>query len=307
MRADINAYHAVWPDAAPEGREALAYWIDALRLPPVDLNACRYRFRDYQPNELLHLLTVQDKFVNKRVDHITDELPRMAGSYGIVVHHAGRSFVCDGRRRANQAVKKQSPMRMLEVTTPADVQPVVVSFYTPDWEYPRYAARLANLCDGHMIPYYIERLEGYNSYLKNTCMKPSFILDTLKRLKRPVLWLDADTAITEQPELTMPDCDIAAVPFTVPDTLGLKYHVSALYFNNTPESLKFLAEWSDNAGPFEDHHAFAETLENTTATIAPLDRSFFNGTFRQTRSRWDVKRYETRKHKGPKWKNKFQL
>lgn len=135
----------------------------------------------------------------------------------------------------------------------------LISFYTNDWKYPKYAEMLRNQCDEFNIPYVIEELKSTKSYLKNTCLKPQFILDKLKELKSPILWVDVDACI-----LKRPDCfdfeingDFAAKRMS-PDR-NRTWHVGTLYFGYNENTLEFIEKWINNTGNLSDESSLEVT------------------------------------------------
>lgn len=71
--------------------------------------------------------------------------------------------------------------------------PLVISFYTPEYEceVPEFVASLARFNMGHeLVP-----IESLGSWRKNVGHKPTFILQQLKKHKRPVLFCDVDAFV----------------------------------------------------------------------------------------------------------------
>lgn len=135
----------------------------------------------------------------------------------------------------------------------------VISFYTDDWEYPRYAKALKNDCERLKIPNKIELLPSTGSYLKNTCLKPQFILDKLNELKSPVLWVDCDGTILDVPIFSK-SFDFAARKKPLGN--NRTWHVGTMWFNYTPSMLDFIEEWIKNTGNLSDESALEETWKN---------------------------------------------
>lgn len=130
----------------------------------------------------------------------------------------------------------------------------VISFFTQDWEYPRYAQHLIEDCVRLDLDYKIEELASDHDYLKNCNKKPLFIRDTLHELKRPVLWMDADGSIVGRPAIldTDLDYDIAG---NQAEWDANKIHVGSIWFNYTPRALALIERWcaqSENAAQDDD-------------------------------------------------------
>lgn len=146
----------------------------------------------------------------------------------------------------------------------------IISFYTNDWTYPAHAERLKKECDAIGINSLIEELPTTGSYLKNTCMKPQFILDKLNEIKSPVLWVDVDGSIYKKPELIdMLDCDFAAKRMSA--ERSRTWHVGTMWFNYTPRMIHFLESWIKNIGVISDESALEKTWSEMSGLISTYD------------------------------------
>lgn len=166
----------------------------------------------------------------------------------------------------------------------------LISFYTKDWQYPQHAKRLAAECKALDMPCVIEELPSTGSYLKNTCLKPQFILDKLRELKSPVLWVDVDGSLLKSPDLfdgwfvdmnadgLIPVCqeyyynaqrDFAAR--RMPQERNRTWHVGTMWFNYTPNMIKLLEQWIANTGNLSDESALEKTWQQLAATINTVD------------------------------------
>ena len=75
----------------------------------------------------------------------------------------------------------------------------------------------------------------------NCLMKPQFILDCIKKLNEPVIWIDIDCTINQLPtELDSIETDIA---LAIREHDLKTPHSALLFFNNTEKSISFLEEW----------------------------------------------------------------
>lgn len=156
----------------------------------------------------------------------------------------------------------------------------LISFYTKDWQYPQHAKRLKRECDALGIPSVIQELPSTGSYLKNTCLKPQFILDKLKELKSPVLWVDVDGSVLQKPKLTYkidvtslesPRQEYAESPLSsgfdfaarrMAETRSRTWHVGTMWFNYTPAMIEFLEKWIENTGRISDESALEKTWQD---------------------------------------------
>ena len=130
----------------------------------------------------------------------------------------------------------------------------VVSFFTPNWEYPQHAERLAEECEALNLPSLIYPLPDRGDYLSNTRHKPGAIMSGLLDTRGPVLWLDVDSSILRQPEELDLGLDFMAVKNThKPDR---RWHVATMFFNYTSSSLLLLGLWLQALGGWSDDEAF---------------------------------------------------
>jgi hypothetical protein len=126
-----------------------------------------------------------------------------------------------------------------------DDYPTVISFYTPDWEYPNYAHKMKDDCDRIGLHHHIVEKPDSKDWLKNTRMKPQFIYETLLELKRPVLWIDVDGSILNLPEIFKGDYPFDFAAKKKSNLSDRIWHVGTMYFNYTPSALEFLEEWCE--------------------------------------------------------------
>lgn len=75
------------------------------------------------------------------------------------------------------------------------MKPVVISFYTDQEYYVKHAARLQKQCEALGYHHYIANRKYGDNWLENCRKKPAFILEMLKKLNRPILWVDVDCEI----------------------------------------------------------------------------------------------------------------
>lgn len=150
--------------------------------------------------------------------------------------------------------------------------PLIVSFYTNDWEYPEHAKRLKKECEALGLEYRIEERPSAGGYLQNTCLKPFFIRDMLEQERRPVLWIDVDGSICAVPKFFRN----LAVDFAAKRMSAQRkrtWHVGTMYFNYTPATLSFVNRWCELSGPMSDESAleslWRETPNITTSDIPP--------------------------------------
>lgn len=138
----------------------------------------------------------------------------------------------------------------------------LISFYTKDWKYPKHAERLKRECDSFGVPYRIDELKSTGSYLRNTCLKPKFILDCLKQLKSPVLWVDVDASLLGKPSCFYCDIDQDFAARRMSENRDRTWHVGTMWFNYKPNAIEFLEKWVENTGNLSDESALEKTWQD---------------------------------------------
>jgi hypothetical protein len=122
-------------------------------------------------------------------------------------------------------------------------KPLIVSFYTKDHLYPQYAEKLKKDCERLGLDYHIELKPSTKQYLKNTCIKPSFIRECLE-FGRPILWLDVDSTLYSEPEFFYDDSyDFQGVKIKDVHRTSRIWHVHCLWFNPNDKTKQFVDEW----------------------------------------------------------------
>lgn len=122
--------------------------------------------------------------------------------------------------------------------------PTVISFYTNNWEYPKYAHDMMKSCDKLGLEHYIVEKEDTGNYLKNTRIKPQFILEALNFLQTPVLWIDVDGSILRRPELFKEDYSYDFAARKMAKHRDRTWHVGTMYFKYNDNVLKFVERWA---------------------------------------------------------------
>lgn len=124
--------------------------------------------------------------------------------------------------------------------------PLIVSFFTQDWEYPRHAAELKSDCVRLGLDHRIEELPSLGRFAANCSMKPVYIRKCLAEERRPVLWVDVDSRLRKVPEWfrgTDHLYDLQA-RHTIPEhNRRTKWHVVVMWWNFTPAVMEFMDRW----------------------------------------------------------------
>lgn len=162
--------------------------------------------------------------------------------------------------------------------------PTIISFYTPNWEYKQYAEKMKANCKKFRLHEYIMERETTGDWIKNTSMKPAFILEAIQEVKRPVLWIDVDGSLLRKPALLRLDkypYDFAARP--MPPHRTRKWHVGTMFFNYNEVTLKFIEAWyykTEALGKGTDERALDilwkenhESIQNLK--VAELPKEYF--------------------------------
>lgn len=111
------------------------------------------------------------------------------------------------------------------------------SFHTPD--YALEAKTLEKSFKRIAADYWIENIPPERNWIHNCAKKPEFILRVMKECKKPVLFMDADCVVVQDPRpyLEGLTCDMAAVH----DGNGLIS--SILYLDFTEAAMQLVTKW----------------------------------------------------------------
>lgn len=77
--------------------------------------------------------------------------------------------------------------------------PVIISFYTVDTPYQIEIQNLIASCAKYHLQTEIEGYPSFGTWELNCAFKPFFILQKMKELQKPLLWVDADGVFLQQP------------------------------------------------------------------------------------------------------------
>lgn len=87
---------------------------------------------------------------------------------------------------------------------------IFISFYTPQGNYPELAKKLKKSLDNFELRSHIVKLEStFKSWEDGTHYKSNFILQSLLKFRKSIVWLDIDTQIWKFPKLLFEDHDFA--------------------------------------------------------------------------------------------------
>lgn len=143
----------------------------------------------------------------------------------------------------------------------------VISYHTPDWHYPEFAEKLQRDCVRLGLDYHIESRGSNRTYVDNCNIKPFFIRETIKKLARPVLWIDVDASINQIPA----ELETITRDFDVSGNRNVKspdrVYVNSIWFNYTPASLVLIDRWCEYVVDSIDDGAFNKALAELKSEI----------------------------------------
>lgn len=131
--------------------------------------------------------------------------------------------------------------------------PIIISYYTDNWEYPARAEQLMADCDTFNIDHHIVQMPDTGTWIQNTRLKATFVHEQLERLKRPVLWIDADSRLLQSPHGILKYADFAGVRAKSPTSKV--FYAGTLYFNYTDAGRDFARRWAECDVEGSDHTA----------------------------------------------------
>lgn len=140
------------------------------------------------------------------------------------------------------------------------MKPIIVSFFTNDWEYPNHAERLKKECNYFNLDFYIDERPSTSDYIRNTAIKPFFIKECLDKFQRPIVWIDVDALILKSFELDFSNADILACKH-MNSHIKREWAVAFLGFNYTKNTLDFVNEWCNQTDRKTDEAAFEDTWQ----------------------------------------------
>ena len=122
--------------------------------------------------------------------------------------------------------------------------PLVVSYYTKGTPYEEEVKGLRESCEKFKIEHHIEGVENRGSWEENCAYKPYFLREMMKKLQRPLLWIDAD-AVFYRP-LPFHESMFAdlAMPFSEKqESLLFSVYSGTVFINATAGGFKALDLW----------------------------------------------------------------
>ena len=115
--------------------------------------------------------------------------------------------------------------------------------------YSDHAKRFIKNCRDLDIPFIVRELQSKGDYRANCLSKPKFILQMMKEINIPFVWMDIDSIIHQKLSVfdeIIPNCDIGMafpkVPTQTDPTMSLP-KASPIFVNNTASCIDFLHQW----------------------------------------------------------------
>lgn len=139
---------------------------------------------------------------------------------------------------------------------------VIVSFFTGEGDYQKFATQLEQSCAKFSIPTFIEQVPSQGHWVKNNSMKPNFILRQLLKYRTKIIWLDADCEIISYPKLFEEYFDFSIYRWTFdknskpinpipntdhPNSAEISHTIfsgGVIGFNYTVKGLELLIRWT---------------------------------------------------------------
>lgn len=126
----------------------------------------------------------------------------------------------------------------------AEVRGKVVAFHTPDEVYRAEAARLKATLDALGLEYTFFEVTPEKNWVRTTLLKPSWIIKARDELRGPLLYIDVDAFVHNDPwpYLSQYDGDMAAVVYD-----NGQLNSATLWINDTLAAREILAQWKQRA------------------------------------------------------------
>ena len=127
----------------------------------------------------------------------------------------------------------------------SEQKPIFVSYYTKGSIYETEAQDLIKSLDKLELQHDICAIEDRGSWSANCCYKPEFLLKKLEEHGGPVVWVDADSVVLQNPDF-FDDCyaDVALyVNDHVEPSDNAKILTGTMFANNTASAKKLLELW----------------------------------------------------------------
>ena len=141
---------------------------------------------------------------------------------------------------------------------------LLYSFYTKDTIYEHSAQRLEASIKKFCKPdinYCLEGIEPKGSWIKNCNVKPFCVLNKIKEVKMPLVWLDSDAEMMRHPNLfdELSKKKYYDISFHTRDWDHNRKTSAIIYFDYSPKVLDFITEWCDKTQSKNDKNELYDT------------------------------------------------
>ncbi len=119
----------------------------------------------------------------------------------------------------------------------------IVSFYTNNTPYKEEILNLESSCKKFNLDYSIEGIDSLGSWIKNINNKPRFIYEKWKLSEIPIVWIDADGVIKQNPSLFNTITEDFAIHNITHRDGQREFNSSVTFWNKTDKAEITLKRW----------------------------------------------------------------
>lgn len=163
----------------------------------------------------------------------------------------------------------------------------IISFYTEDNEYAEHAARLKATLDRFGLDYILNPIPSTGSWECNCAYKAEFIYKQWQQSPIPVVWLDADATLEQDPKLFASlNADFAIHKWTwdyAHHAAGWEFCSGTLYFGKSERTEALLKQWilRCKADPYTWDQVHLCSAWCDVSTISPLQTAWLPRSYLQ--------------------------
>jgi len=153
--------------------------------------------------------------------------------------------------------------------------PLVISFYTLQTPYELEVKKLKDSCEKYGIEAEIVGVESAGSWEKNCALKPLFILEKLRQLSRPVLWVDSDAVFKQRPDFNeFEGCDLSVrMNEFLPKGHASRISSGTIFVRNNAAGAAILEQWCQETEKVLQHKERTMEFWDQTTLRDVLDRN----------------------------------
>lgn len=120
---------------------------------------------------------------------------------------------------------------------------IIIAYYTKNTGYEDEIKNLVESANKFGLDIYTEGIKRFGSWQQHTHYKPVFIKKCLEELKKPVVYLDADAVIRQDPVLFNGSCILNDL--SVHYRNGRELLSGTIFLNTNGKILRLLDDWVD--------------------------------------------------------------